>query len=942
MTREHARGRARAQDEADQIVFRWDGDNASGNTGFGPVAWSGDQEEAEALFQSAGAVLRASGEEVRPALVRLEGRGEVVLIRRTPWTDPGGGSSTLCHALIGSRDLLDPARCLGLHTWTWDGADLPLARVRGELSVVRKQALFPAVERGLRTLDARLAGAERELAGAVAELLRWPQGNFTFLDRRGDTALPVLWGLYSLFGRLTDRRWSFATHDTAELPAIRYVFVGRWAGAASRNTDRHRADPSERSGDEAESLAGRLVAHHLRLMGAGGDRKGVVGAELGHSLAGPGAPLRDTVRAALARLDRRFPPERPAPPAQGARTSGTSGPSGQPGRPERSERQERPEKWERPERQEKPERPDQGEASRRSGRPVWSEGLEWSDPPEPKPRQEEPERPGTPKGDERRGWWREPEEPVRPEPSRPSDGPARPAPVEPAERPDRPGTPERPAPATQPQQQPKPQPQPKPQSHAPSPARTPSPPLPPAGPETPQTPERPVRPDSARNREGLAWGEPPGAAVPAPEDTTRPGPVPPSPPPPDPAPAAPPAAPPWGPASSEPPAPRRDAAPEPPDRPAWAGPGDARRGFRAKRRRSARQSSGSGVWLSRARTAEEARDAAREAADSELLAALRDRTFPYAVMTALVQEIAGRYPSWGAGLRGELLELVIAEEYFVARSHPRDLVGPAERAVDAAALHDWAVRPLLGGRNPGAVPADRIAGVLARLWASPEPAAQGVFRGIVERPGLPESVLRALVLDLPRPAVPRAAPAPRVPAQPTASPAPPSLPPVSPPPAPPAPADPPPVPRSLPAQPAAPTDTLALRPVTPRSVTSAPPTPPVVPQRAAPPRAVPPAPASLPAPRRDDTGAPVPRPAPEPQRPSETRSPESRVSEARSPEPQSSEARLSEPRESAPRPSPPQPPDAPPVEHAKHGQLAVIVLLGVAALLITVLVAILV
>ncbi|BAU86700.1 hypothetical protein SLA_5831 [Streptomyces laurentii] len=353
------------------------------------------------------------------------------------------------------------------------------------------------------------------------------------------------------------------------------------------------------------------------------------------------------------------------------------------------------------------------------------------------------------------------------------------------------------------------------------------------------------------------------------------------------------------------------------------------------------------MWLSRARTAEEARDAAREAADSELLAALRDRTFPYAVMTALVQEIAGRYPSWGAGLRGELLELVIAEEYFVARSHPRDLVGPAERAADAAALHDWAVRPLLGGRNAGAVPADRVAGVLARLWASPEPAAQGVFRGIVERPGLPESVLRALVLDLPRPAAPRAAPAPRVPAQPTASPAPPSLPPVSPPPAPPAPADPPPVPRSVPAQPAAPADTLSLRPVPPRPVTSTSPPPPVAPQRAAPPRAVPPAPASLPAPRRDDTGAPVPRPAPEPPRPSQTRPPEPRPSETRPPEPRvpearSSEARLSETRESAPHPSPPQPPDAPPVEHAKHGQLAVIVLLGVAALLITVLVAILV
>lgn len=259
---------ARSENEVDQIVFRWDSENVSGSTGFGPVAWSAPHEEVETLFGIFGALLRASGEETRPALLRLHQRAGVLLIRRTPWTDPGGRSSVICHALVGSAELLDPATCLGLHGWNWEGAALPLAEVRGPLPVVPARAL----ERASGPIA--LQGVESELVGTTAELLRNPKARFTLLDERGDAACPVLWGLHGMFGGLLpDRRWTFASHDTVELPALRFVFVGKWAGAASRNTDRRRVDPRERLGDRAEDIATRLVHHHLWSLSEGDERR---------------------------------------------------------------------------------------------------------------------------------------------------------------------------------------------------------------------------------------------------------------------------------------------------------------------------------------------------------------------------------------------------------------------------------------------------------------------------------------------------------------------------------------------------------------------------------------------------------------------------------------------------------------------------------------------
>ncbi|MFD4318486.1 hypothetical protein [Streptomyces sp. NPDC058548] len=297
----------RSENEVDQIVFRWDSENLTGSTGFGPVAWSGPREEAENLFRTSGPMLRASGEETRPALIRLQRRSEVMLIHRTPFTDAVGRTSVLCHALVGSPELLEPATCLGLHAWNWEGAAMDGARVRGQLPVIPERVLVPATGRGQGELDNALEGVAEELTGMVAELLRHQDERFTVLDERGDTAGPVLWGLHSMFGALTGRRWTFATHDTVELTALRFVFVGRWSGAASRNTDRRRVDPRERFGDRAEETAARLVRHHLRGVVEGDGQEYAVGSALHGASSARGVSLLETAVRALDVLDRRHP-----------------------------------------------------------------------------------------------------------------------------------------------------------------------------------------------------------------------------------------------------------------------------------------------------------------------------------------------------------------------------------------------------------------------------------------------------------------------------------------------------------------------------------------------------------------------------------------------------------------------------------------------------------
>ncbi|MFD9647708.1 hypothetical protein ACFWWN_30045 [Streptomyces sp. NPDC059082] len=735
----------RTENEADQIVFRWDSENLTGSTGFGPVAWSGPRDEAENLFRVSGPVLRASGDETRPALIRLQQRAGVMLIRRLPFTDAGGGTSVLCHALVGSPALLDPAVCLGLHAWTWEGAAAAdLAGARGRLPVVPEEVLVPATGRGQGELDGALARVPEELVGAVAELLRHPDDRFTVLDERGDTACPVLWGLHSMFGALIDRRWTFATHDTLELPALRFAFVGRWSGAASRNTERRRVDPRERCGDRAEDVADRLVRHHLRgIAEADGDEYAVGRALHAAASARRGTLLETASRAAdaLATTPRPAPPPRPraeVPP----RSEVPARPEAPPARPNRP-----------------PRAPQTSQAPHASHppRPVWEQGQRdvW-EPRDPRdawdlrdnPDTRDPRDPRDPvHGDTPSPGGRDTPDPWYDETADPRYREA-PDPWFEDVPDDRAGTPrdldrrrdapdpgyDEPSAAGRPTT-PKPVPAPAPRSEpesapVPTPAPRTEPELAPVPPPTPRT-----EPEAAPGPPPPPRSEPESASAPAPTPHPEPAPAPPPVPP---APEVPPRA------------PLAEVHPRPvlPSvGPQWTGPGKGARRVRVRREREAETSLVH--KLPDVRSVEEARELVRRAGSRELLDALR-KPQAYAVVTVLLGEIAGRLPSWDHPLRRELCDVAIDRELWAvvpptARDDPSEPAAE-QRAANSAELHRWVVRPLLGG---GDAPVGRFAELLSRLRTSPDPSAREAFWLIVEgeRPGLPESVWRTLLKE---------------------------------------------------------------------------------------------------------------------------------------------------------------------------------------------------
>ncbi|MFJ8661967.1 hypothetical protein [Streptomyces sp. NPDC093795] len=695
----------RSENEVDQIVFRWDSENLTGSTGFGPVAWSGPRDEAENLFRTSGPVLRASGEETRPALIRLQRRAEVMLIRRLPLKDAEGGTSVLCHALVGSPELLEPATCLGLHAWTWEGADIDAARVRGRLPVVPEEVLVPATGRGQAELDQTLAYASEELTGAVAELLRHPDERFTVLDEQGDTACPVLWGLHSMFGTLTDRRWTFATHDTLELPALRYVFVGRWSGAASRNTERRRVDPRERSGDRAEEIAARLVRHHLRGVAEGEGGEYAVGSALHAAFAARRGPLLDTATRALGALDGRAPrddvtpaaPEAPARKPAGRRWGWASGgrtaedQPGDPGGTARPGPAERPDLWFR------------------------------QDP--------QPEAPPLPATEETRP---DPNDPVGTAPRTP---PYRQEANEPDPRQTTPG-----GPAPEPSQRPgsvPPEPSRWPGTVSPEPPPWPGTVSPESSPWPGSTPPEPShRPESTPSEPSQRPGSTPA------ESSQRPGSIPPEP---SQRPGAAPGEPSHRPGADPYP---RPVLPQVP--PEWTGPGAAAgRTWARVRGRERDVETGLVHKLPMVRTVDEARELVERGGSRELLDALR-RTQAYVVLTLLLRETARRLPSWEHPLRRELCEVALGQDFWAVAppggdADPSDPSGE-QRAANAAELYRWAVRPLLGG---GDAPAGTVAALLSRLRTSPVPSARETFWLIVdgERPGLPETVWLTLLKE---------------------------------------------------------------------------------------------------------------------------------------------------------------------------------------------------
>ncbi|URN17354.1 hypothetical protein [Streptomyces sudanensis] len=683
---------------ADQIVFRWDTDNLSGTTGFGPVAWSCPPARADAVFRASAPLLRATGEATAPALLRLEDGDWVLLVRRVPWRDAGGRAGTLCHALTGPAAVLDPATCLGLHPWSWEGGDLPLAEVRGTLPPVPASALLPAADAGKRLLDGGLARVRRELVGATAELLRHPDAEFTFLDPSGRAAHPVLWGLHGLFGGQAARWWTFATHDTVESDRLRFVFVSRWTGEASGSGARRRADPTERCGDRAEAVAERLVHHHLR------ERYAVRAAlrrAADHHRATRGGPATwlALAEAALSDLDRS--------PSRGPEWS--PDPGGDPGRDsDRSPGFQRSPGFDRAPGQGPDPAPGRGPSHARDG--------DFDRSPD-----RGPDRPPGPDraSDRSSGFDRSPGQPPRWLPDRPPEpdrGRGRPS--DPDRGLDRSSGPDR-LPGLSSAQPPD---QLSDQlsdrlsdwgldlSPEPPPDRSP-------GPDRNRLADRDRLADRSPNRPSE---QPPGR-LPGrnPDRSPDRSPDRPSPRPPERLPSRP-AAPPSRRAPEA--GPRQDP-PVPVVAPEWPVPAEGR----PRTRR----------WLGGGSPQ------GRGPADDELLCALRASTGGYEKLTALMTEVAERWPSWNREQRVALCAVLLERELFVT-----DRAGPIRaaddvRAANAASLYRWAVRPLLD--DPAL--STRVTDLLPRLSTGPHRAARAAVRQITlsPSPGLPEPTWQALL-----------------------------------------------------------------------------------------------------------------------------------------------------------------------------------------------------
>ncbi|QIP84093.1 hypothetical protein GLX30_08605 [Streptomyces sp. Tu 2975] len=305
----------------DQIVFRWDAANPMGNTGFGPVAWSGERSEVVRLFRPVTHLLRSAGPDTSPALVRLvsEDSATALLVHRTSGRGLGGRQDTLCHALYGAERSLGPETCLGLRTWDWEGSGIELGEVRGALDPVPLGALERSALEGGRRLAGGLRRTEAELTAVAAEVLRDPAALHTVLDRAGDDGpCLLLWALYGIFGKVLPQPWTFATHDTAESRRIRFMFVSRWSSSPDQDGPRVRTDPLQAPDGRPRDVAERLVRAYLYAVERGDAHEFELADALSTALprgvtVGDSHALLAASEDALAVLERRAGPDRSGP-----------------------------------------------------------------------------------------------------------------------------------------------------------------------------------------------------------------------------------------------------------------------------------------------------------------------------------------------------------------------------------------------------------------------------------------------------------------------------------------------------------------------------------------------------------------------------------------------------------------------------------------------------
>ncbi|MEU1311379.1 hypothetical protein ABZ419_21155 [Streptomyces cinnamoneus] len=269
------------RERVDQVVFRWAG-NRTGRAGIAAVAHSCDEDQAHAMADRLGVILRVTGGEQRPSTVRLGWAGKVVLLRRTPGEDAHGRGSTVCHALVAPPKLLQPKFCiaLGAAPWAEDGwAD----SVTGPLDTIPYGLLSSWADAAEQRLAPAVELVGRPLECLVAQLLRSPADRVSARTTElpalpvpagaagpPDAALPVLLGLCDVFGGWLRGSWTYATHDTVDSHGLRVVFVPHWRFSHESDVRLRRIDLTDPGPDTAAGLACRLVRHYLAHVAATG------------------------------------------------------------------------------------------------------------------------------------------------------------------------------------------------------------------------------------------------------------------------------------------------------------------------------------------------------------------------------------------------------------------------------------------------------------------------------------------------------------------------------------------------------------------------------------------------------------------------------------------------------------------------------------------------
>jgi hypothetical protein len=245
-------------DRVEQIVFGWNARNVAFNDGYGPVAFSCDEDDARQVFGETRWILRPRGVQNRLSLGRRPlSDGRVMVFRRTPTTDSAGPPGTLCHALVGDAKLLNVPNSLGLHYWDWPLDEEPVIG-RG-LPPLDDGALdLEQIEYRREVVNAQFD--EQSLAGPLRTLIaHWllrPDARLLIMDDSGGFApVPLLYKTGRLLGGSFLEAFStFESDDTEEWQT---AFVTEWPTGALSDTAR--VDLRERVGGDVEDIAGRLL-----------------------------------------------------------------------------------------------------------------------------------------------------------------------------------------------------------------------------------------------------------------------------------------------------------------------------------------------------------------------------------------------------------------------------------------------------------------------------------------------------------------------------------------------------------------------------------------------------------------------------------------------------------------------------------------------------------